>query len=85
MERIGRFEIVRQRYGVAILRDTENPQQYRTIGVSEKNAQVYSLGSDSPTGGGQWFSHMTEAGVEYVSSPRSRSSAYHVFAEAVEV
>lgn len=49
---------------------------YAFEGDTNKN-EVYSIGSDNPKYGGQWFARWTDSGIKYVSSPStSRNGAY---------
>lgn len=41
------------------------------------NGQVYSIGRDCPSYGGNWFACLTDDGIKYVASPcPSRKAAY---------
>lgn len=38
---------------------------------------VYSIGADSPKDGGRWFGKLSDAGIQYVSTPSpTRNAAY---------
>lgn len=41
----------------------------------EERYQVYSIGSDNPRGGGEWFAAWTNNGIQYVSSPSPTKAA----------
>lgn len=41
-------------------------------------SDVYSIGSDCPRGGGQWFARCTDSGIKYVASASpTRKAAYN--------
>ena len=81
---IGKFEIVKTREDVAMLRNSENRKDFRVVEINRRDGQVYSIGTDSPANGGRWFGSMSEGGIDYVSSPRSRRQAHRVFEQCFD-
>ena len=41
------------------------------------DSNVYSIGADNPKDGGRWFGKLSDAGIQYVSTPSpTRNAAY---------
>lgn len=76
------YKIVKQDGNVLLL---ERPDGKRTVVSTNKDeTQVYdAMPTDGPTGGGQWMSNFTDAGVDYVANWYSKGYANRIFREYV--
>jgi hypothetical protein len=71
------MNIIKEENGVAII---EIDNAYYVVEINRDQGQVYSIvPSDSPCGGGQWYGAMSEPGVKYVASGRSKSAAFSAY------
>ena len=51
--------------------------KWYAFAASPNNGQVYSIGRDCPSDGGNWFAGLTDCGIKYVASASpTRKAAY---------